>query len=251
MADAAVQLEATNLFGLPANFNTTASTTNIVETNVAVNDEVGNVECQRNISDITNYTQNATYCGSDFVGDLATFLTKFGDFQTIGVVTGLNISMSASGYVTVDITGHQHAANPHAAGLGLGYADVSDFLPHETGEAFVAWDGFGIPADYDITVGAVSSASSATVTFSMNHVDQMDEAGDHLVGKNITPRCELSMDFVGVPTSNTPALLEADFDAATNDMLSPLVDSTDTNDSNSDFDTFAFAAHANTDLATA
>ena len=250
MADASVALEATNLFGLPASFNTTSSTTNVVETNVAVNDEVGNVECQRNISDITNYTQSASYCGSDFVGDMGTFLTKFGDVQTIGVVTGLSISLSASGYVTIDITGHQHAANAHSAGLTLGYADVSDFFPHETGEAFLAWDGFGIPDDYDITVGATSSASSASVSFSMNHVDQADESGDHLVGKNITPRCELSMDFVGIPTSNTAALLEGDFDNATSDMLSPLVDSLDTNDSNSDFDTFAFTAHANTDLAT-
>ena len=251
MADAVVALEAENLFGLPSGFNTSASTTNVVETNVAVNDEVGNVECQRNIADITNYTQNASYCGSDFVGDLATFLTQFGNFQTIGVVTGLTINMSAGEYVTVDITGHQHAANAHAAGLTLGYADVSDFLPHEAGEAFVAWDGFGIPSEYSVTVGANSSASSASVSFTMSHTDQMDESGDHLVGKNITPRCELSMDFVGIPTSNTPTLLEADFDVNTNDMLVPLVDSTDTNDSNSDFDTFAFAAHANTDLATA
>ena len=249
MADATVDLQATNLFGLSANFNTSASTTNVVETNFAVNDEVGNVECQRNIADITNYTQSATYCGSDFVGDLGTFLTKFGDFQTIGVVTGLTINMTASGYVTLDITGHQHAENAHAAGLTLGYADVSDFLPHEVGEAFEAWDGFGVP-DFGITVGSNSSPSSATVTFSMNHVDQIDEDGDHLVGKNITPRCELSMDFIGVPTSNTSALLETDFDGNTNDMLSPLVDSTDTNDSNADFDTFAFTCHANTDLAT-
>jgi hypothetical protein len=250
MADAAVNLEASNLFGLHANFNTTASTTSVVETNVAVNDEVGNVECQRNIADITNYTQSASYCGSDFVADMGTFLTKFGDLQTIGVVTGLTVNMTASGYVTIDITGHQHATNAHAAGLTLGYADVSDFFPHEVGEAFEAWDGFGVP-DFGVTLGADSSFASASVTFSMNHVDQMDEAGDHLVGKNITPRCELSADFVGVPTSNTAALLEADFDANTNDMLVPLVDSTDTNDSNSDFDTFAFAAHANTDLAIA
>ena len=250
MADATVALEAANLFGLHTNFNTSASTTNVAETNVAVNDEVGNVECQRNIADITNYTQSASYCGADFMADIGTFLTQFGDFQTIGVVTGLTINMTASGYVTIDITGHQHAANAHSAGLTLGYADVSDFLPHEVAEAFAAWDGFGIPSEYSITVGSNSSASSATVSFTMNHVDQMDESGDHLVGKNITPRCELSMDFIGVPTSNTTSLLEADFDANINDMLVPLADSTDTNDSNSDFDTFAFTAHANTDLAT-
>lgn len=249
MADATVALEATNLFGLGANFNTTSSTTNVVETNVAVNDEVGNVECQTNIADITNYTQSATYCGSDFVGDLGTFLTQFGDFQTIGVVTGLSISMSAGEYCTVEITGHNHGTNAHAAGLSLGYADVSAFLPSAVAESFNAWDGFGVP-DFGITLGANASPSSASVTFSMNHVDQTDEAGAHLVGKNITPRCELSMDFIGIPTSVTTSAIETDLAANTGNMLTPLCDSTDTNDSNSDFDTFAFTAHANTDLAT-
>ena len=257
MADATVAIEATNLFGLHTNFQTTSSATNVVETNVAVNDEVGNVECQSNIADITNYTQSATYCGSDFMTDIGTFLTQFGDFQTIGVVTSLTINMSAGNYVTIDITGHQHGANAHAAGLTLGYADVSNFLPHEATESFVSWDGFGIPEDttagdtvFKITGGGNASPSSASVTFSMDHKDQTDEAGAHLVGKNITPRCEGSVDFIGVPTSVTTTALEADFASNVNNMDTPLCDSTDTNDSNSDFDTFACAFHANVDLAT-
>jgi len=250
MADATVALEATNLFSLSANFNTSASSTSEGSTAVNVMDEVGNVACETIITDITNYTQSASYCGSDFMTDIGTFLTKFGDVQNSKVVTGLTINMTAGGYVTIDITGHNHAENAHAAGLTLGYADVSDFLPHEATEAFISWDGFGIPADYDITVGANSSSSSASVTFAMNHVDQTDENGDHLVGKNITPRCELSMDFVGIPTSSTDTLLNADFAAATNDMLDAVTDSVDSSDSNSDFDTFSFAAHAHTDLAT-
>jgi len=251
MADASVALEASNLFSLSANFNTTASTTSEGSTAVNVMDEVGNVACETIITDITNYTQSASYCGSDFMTDIGTFLTEFGNAQNSKVVTGLSINMTAGGYVTTDITGHNHAENAHVAGLTLGYADVSDFLPHEVGEAFASWDGFGIPADYDITTGTDSSASSASVTFAMNHVDQIDETGDHLVGKNITPRCELSMDFVGIPTSNTQALLNADFAAATNDMLGCVWDSDDSNDSNSDFDTFALTGHAHTDLATA
>ena len=249
MADATVALEATNLFSLSANFNTSASSTSEGSTAVNVMDEVGNVECETIITDITNYTQSASYCGSDFVTDMGTFLTQFGDAQNSKVVTGLTINMTAGGYVTIDITGHNHAENAHEAGLSLGYADVSDFLPHEVGEAFESWNGFGVP-DFGVTTGSDTSASSATVTFAMNHVDQTDENGDHLVGKNITPRCELSMDFVGIPTSNTKTLLNADFDGNTNDMLGCVTDSVDSNDSNSDFDTFSFTAHAHTDLAT-
>lgn len=257
MADATIDLLASNLFSLHANFKTTASTTSAPLTNAAANDEKGNVSCQRNIADMTNYTQNAVYCGADFVADLGTFLTKFGDVQGSKVVTALNINMTAAGYVTVDITGHNHGANAHAAGLTMGYADVSDFLPHNAAvvspahaaEPFYAWDGFGVP-NFGIDLGD-ASPSSASVSFSIDHKDAQDEAGAHLVGKNITPRCELKMDFVGVPASDTAAKLETDFGAHIGDMLTPLVDSVDSSDSNADFDTFSFTAHANPLLASA
>ena len=184
MADASIDLQATNLFGLSANFNTTSSTTSEPSTNPLVTDEVGNVECERIITDMTNYTQSATYCGSDFVGDFGTFLTQFGDAQDSKVVTSITINMSAGEYATIDIEGHNHASNAHVAGLDLGYADVSDFLPHEATEAFNAWDGFGVP-DFGVTLGSDASPSSATATFTMNHVDQTDEDGQHLPVKSL------------------------------------------------------------------
>lgn len=244
MADAAITLQASNLFSLHANFKTSASGTGDTTTNVLVMDESGNVACEQNIADITNYTQSAGYCGSDFVADFGTFLTTFGEVQNSKAVTGITINMTAGEYCTVDIEGHNHANNAHTS---LSYADVSDFLPHEVAEAFNAWDGFGVP-DFGIVVGAAASPISATVTFNMNHVDQVDESGDHLVGTNITPRCELSMDFSGIPTSQTISALETDMAANTNSMLTPLVDSFDSNDSNSDFDSFAFAAHAHSNI---
>lgn len=250
MADAVIDLQSTNLFGLGANFKTQSSGTSDTSTNVTVTDELGNVSCERNIEDIINYSQSAQYCGDDFIGDLGTFLTQFGNVQNSKLVTGLTINMTAGDYCTVDIEGHNHDTNPHEAGLTVGYADVSDFLPHELTEAFNGWDGFGVPG-FGVTVGANASPNSATATFSVNHVDQIGEDGQHLVGKNITPRCELSMDFNGVPTSNTKPLLNADFAANTNAMLGAITDDTDANDSNSEFDTFAFTAHAHTNLAVA
>jgi hypothetical protein len=211
MADASIDIQADNIFGLGANFKTQASGDSVPITNFQVMDENGNVSCESNISDIVNYTQSAQYCGSDFVGDLGTFLTQFGNVQTTPCLTGLTINMTASDYCTIDLEGHNHIQNSHEAGLDLGYADVSDFLPHEDAatagadEAFYNWDGFGVP-DFGVTVGTNASPSSATVTFSMTHVDQINEAGEHLVGKNITPRCELSMDFSGTPTSNQASL---------------------------------------------
>ncbi len=248
MADATVALEASNLFGLHTNFQTQSSTTSATTTEVNTLDEFGNVECEQQIGGITEYTQSATYCGSDFVSDFGTFLTTFGDVQNSKLVSGITLNMNAGEYATIEITGHNHDSNAHSSGASVGRSDVSDFLPHEATEAFNGWDGFGVP-DFGITVGSNSSPSSATVTFSLNHVEADDEAGDHLVGKSITHRCELAMSFEGTPTSSTAAALETDFGANTNDMLSPTVDNIDTADSNSAFDTFGFSAHAYVDIA--
>jgi len=250
MADAVIALEASNLFGFPADFNTTDSSTSIKRTNVQALDELGNVACQRSVGEQNEYSQTVNYCGTGFVTSMGTFLTKFGDVQNSKIVTGLTINMTAAGYVTVQATGHNHGTNAHAAGVTVGYSDVSNFLPHEATEPFVAWNGFGVPT-FGVTVGSAASPSSATVTFTMDHKDANDQNGDHLVGKNTTPKCELKMDFEGIPTSNTATLLEADFGVMTNDMFVPIVDSTDSSDSNSKFDTFSFTAHANPLLATA
>ena len=245
MADATIDMAGSNLFSLAAAFTTQSSTTSHTTTEVTTLDATGNVECEQSIGGTTTYTQSAQYCGSDFVGDLGTMLTTFGEVANSKLVTGLTINMSAGQYATIEVTGHNHDANAHAT-QGR-YADVSNFLPHETDEAFAAWDGFGVP-DWDITVGDNASPSSATVTFSITHTDVDDEAGDHLVGISITPKCELSMQFEGTPTSTTAAALETNFDAATNDVLSAQVDSVDSSDGNTTFDTFAFTAHAYTDL---
>lgn len=250
MADAIIDLEASNIFGLNQRYQTQSSTTTVGTQNVGTNDETGNVYCQQNITKQTDYTQTATACDARFILSMDDFLTEFGNVQnSLAVVTQITVNMTAGDYATFEFTGHQHEVNPHVAGLDIGHADVSDFFPHETGEAFEDWDGFGVP-DFGITIGANASPSSATATLTMNHVDTEDSNGDHLVGKNITPRCELTMEFQGIPTSNTAALIQADLRANTNGMLDVIVDSVESSDSNSEFDTFSFTSHANTDLNT-
>jgi hypothetical protein len=248
MSDASVAINASDIFSLNSNFKTQSSGTSKETSNITVLDSNGNVTCETNIADITNYTQSATYCGSDFHAHLGTLLTQFGNVQGGKLVTGLTINMSAAEYVSIDIEGHNHDSNAHSSGTSIGYADVSDFLPHGTGESFSSWNGFGVP-DFGIVTGSNASPASATVTFSMSHVDQTDHAGAHLVGKNITPRCELSMSFSGVPTSQTLAAIQGNMQANDNNMLDAVADSTDANDGNTEFDSFSFVAHAHTDLA--
>ena len=264
----ASEITASNLHNLGANFKTSSSGTTTESTNVTVMDEYGNVSCEKVITDITNYTQSAGYCGVDFMGDFVDtsaapvpFLENFGCTYGSKLVNGITINMTAGEYCTVDLTSHNHDANAHDGGatptgatradaLALGIVDVSDFLPHEVAEAFKDWSGFGVP-DFGIDhVATDASPASATVTFALNHVDQIDETGAHLFGKNITPRCELSMDWSGIPSSDDLDKLNVDFAANTNDMLGALADTVAENDSNSEYDSFALTAHAHADLAT-
>lgn len=242
MADPSVDILASDLFAMHANFNPQPNTTTVALDEKTTLDAYGNGACSRTTGDITEVTQSFTYCGSDFMTDIGTFLTEFGNVQNSQVITSLAINMTAADYATVDITGHNHTTNAHAAGLAIGHADVSGALPDGVGEAFENWDGFGVP-DFEVGVGSNSTPASATITFTMNHVDEYDEAGDHFVGKNITPRSELTMDFTGIPTSNTPASLEVVLSAPTG-APDWYVTSTDSNESNEEFDTFAFSAYS-------
>jgi hypothetical protein len=268
MADAAITLQATNLFDLATEFKTSSSSTSTTSTNVTVVDEVGNVDCERNITDIVNYSQSAGYCGTDFDTDFTDgraapvpILANVGSVYDSKMLTGVTINMTAGEYCTVDLEGHNHDNDPHDAGatpqsggatrataLLLGIADFSGFFI--AGAGLSSWDGFGVPSfGIDVTSGA--APSSATLTLSLNHVDQIDSTGSHLVGKNITPRLELSMDFSGIPTDNDITSVEGALVALGGPWADALCDSVDSNDSNSDFDSFSFTAHAPVDLATA
>ncbi len=247
MADATIDLTATDHFGMAAYFQTQSSTTSATTAEVNTLDEFGNVECEKNIGGITEYSTTYTYCGNSFSDDIIGVTGIFEGFGRVvneKVMIGVTLNMNAGEYATIEITGHQHDVNPHENDV---IADVSDFLPHETGESFNGWDGFGVP-DFGINYSANSSPSSATVTFTMAHIDSDKETGDHLVGKNTQARCELSMSFEGDHGRST-AQLQSDMRANTLSMLNVTVDTDENADSNSAFDTSGFTAHAYVDVS--
>jgi len=83
-----------------------------------------------------------------------------------------------------------------------GVSDMSD--------ALAASEGFGVP-DWGITLGDNATPISATLSFSfVNHIDENDVDGEHWSGTNTTPKAELSIELLGIPTSVTVAALETD-----------------------------------------
>ena len=231
-AEPTVAINASNLFSLGANFHAQGSTTRTVLDRAMIQDANGNEECETMINSRDEVTANYDYCNAvPAIGtDLATLLTKFGDVHGGYKVTQLVIEFAAGQYAKVSITGHQHAAATHAAGLPAGYADVS--------AAVIAGAGFGVPTFTGVTLGTDATPASATITFSMNHVDVLAADGTHFVGKNLTPTAEISVAYEGVPTTAQP-------------MTGWTTDSYGGDDSNSEFDKYEVTAHRYFDLATA
>jgi hypothetical protein len=230
MADKTIDIAvATNHFGLGSQFNAQKSTKTTRNEYAMVKDANGNEQCESAALNIrTDYTEEAAYCNAspDIKTDLATFLTTFGNFQTVGVVTQLEIMFESGKQARVIVTGHQHAENAHAAGLALGYADVSAALSS-------GW-GMGVPTMAGVTLDQASPISMK-ITFKMDHKDREGGAGSHWVGKNITPTAELEITYVGKPSVTTVTGWTEDESAE--------------DDSNEDADGYTYRGHRYFDLA--
>ena len=237
MADATNNMEASTLFGAGANFNPQSSSSSVGVQPANIMDATGNIQCETMVNEMTTYNNSLAYCNATpaIGADLATLATNFGDVHDSKKVDTLSINFEKGQYATVDITGHNHTANAHVAGLPMGYADVSASIP---GSA-----GFGCP-DFGLALGANATPISATLSFSNNHIDREGADGNHWQGKNTTPRAELSLTVEGLPTTTTIAAAEVDLSGWT-------CDSVEATDGNQDFDGYVFNLHRHYDIATA
>ena len=239
MASPSNTMEATNLFGLGANFNPQTSNSDLRLDAANIMDAKGNNECESMVNERTEYANPYAYCNAtpEIVTDLATVLTKFGDVHDSKKIDTLTITFEKGQYATLDIAGHNHTDNPHVAGLPDGYCDVSssDVIP--------AGSGFGVP-DWTLVLGDNASPISASIAFSGNHIDREGTDGNHWQGKTTTYRADLTLTVEGVPTSITVAAVETDLTGWT-------VDSINATDGNQDFDGYVFALHMFFDLVEA
>jgi hypothetical protein len=236
MADKTVALEASNLVNLGANFHVQDSGTRGMRDQSRISDAQGNIQCETMINARTEYNNTYDYCNAtpDIKGDFGSLLTEFGNVQNSKVITELVINFNSGQYAGGTVQAHNHTDNAHAAGLSIGYADVSATIP--------ASAGFGCPS-FGLTLGTDATPVSATLTFRMNHIDREDADGAHWVGKNIAPEATLQLTTLGIPTSQTASAIETDLSGWTVDEFGPT-------DSNSDFDGYVITAHRTFDLAT-
>jgi hypothetical protein len=226
---ATVGFQASDLFAAPAEFHAQTSSSPTNETIATMVDDLGNQQCSKGgLDTTTEYSNDFAYCNAtpDIATDMNTLLTTFGDVFDSKKVVGMSINFAAGEYATLNITGHQHAENPHISAIDEGYADASAAVPSGA--------GFGVPTWTGQTDGADASPVSATLTFSFTHTDRVGADGDHFVGKNTLCRVELTVEWVGVPTTATATGWETMSEGG--------------NDSNQDFDGYTYTAERYFDL---
>jgi len=188
-------ITATNHFGLAASFGTKTSETSEFQSFNPVFDGDGNYLCSAEWDTGDTFSQEADYCGGaspDIVTALGTVLTTFGEVETVGPVTKLDVTFAAGIQANAKLEGHQHDTTPHLIST-LRTADVSGIIP--------ASSGLGVPAL--IVVAGDVSPVNATVSFEMEHVDKPGATGVHFAGQNMRCRVSLSVDYEGQPSGVT------------------------------------------------
>lgn len=194
----AVGFEASDLFDMAASFQAQGSSSIDMDDPANILDSVGNNECETMINGRTEYSNSFAYCSTTpaLASDLGTALTQFGDVFDAKKMTGMTIGFAAGQYATVDVDGHQHDAAAHTSAVTEGYCDAT--------AATIAGAGFGVPTWTGQVDGTDAAAVSATLTLTANHVDEIGADGAHFAGNSITFRAELTVEWVGVPTTPTP-----------------------------------------------
>lgn len=106
------------------------------------------------------------------------------------ILLGINITTSGERYARMSLSGHNHANNAHASSPALRTATHGITLA----KAFGATDFLGG------TAGENASAIEGSINIQMDHNDQNDGDGDHLVGESCNPRMEARTVWSGVPS---------------------------------------------------
>lgn len=227
MAVATVAIEATDHFGLGANFHPQSSSavTSLERRNIK--DEFGNFECEKMVGEKTEYSTTYSYCNAspNIKSDLGTALTSFG-FATGGTesmfVTSMTINFRDGEYAEVTMNGVAYAgANQPSTSAGY-VADVSAAVPSSA--------GFGVPTFNGVSLGNNAAPTSATINITHNHIMASDGAGDFFAAKNISFIAEADIEYTGVPSS---------YESVTGWTK----DSATLGDSNENFDTAAWSGH--------
>lgn len=225
-----VPINATDHFGLGANFHPQSSSAPTSYQPRNAMDENGNMECESMVGGKTEYTTTYKYCNAspDIKTDLGAILTSFGyvlssNGATANIfVTSLNITFSDGEYADVVMTGISYADGTMPSAVTGLVANVAAAIP--TGA------GYGVPALTGVSLGSDAANSSLTINFSNNHIMASDGTGAFFAGNNLTFVANATAEYTGVPSSYTSVT------SWTTDGFTP-------SDANTNFDATSWSGH--------
>lgn len=203
MADKAVDFEPQDLFNLGGSFVAKASsTTTDQETTVERKSSDGKTIaefCQ--FGGMTRYSATYEYGGADLVTD---FVAKLAQIVNSIAIDTIRLTLGAQAIVQIQIDGHNHDSNAHAApapasGLFDGYnLALSGLIGAAQGSCGIN-DGDKPFSNSD----GDSDLVSLTINFTCNHVDEFGSDGEHFAGDWFAGKVEVNAEYVGAPTLTT------------------------------------------------
>jgi hypothetical protein len=208
-------IEATDIFALGGDFEAQSSGSDAQSTRAALPGSVGD-EVASKLHDAKTVV-SCTYKYKAASGTIAVTDLYIGKVTGGYHIDGFQVAYSNTDWPTVTVTGHNHGANAHEDDAMVIIEPVLS-LPA----------GFGC-ADLFVDAGTASSCVSANYTLSATHNDKQGKDGNHLVGDNFGGLETITATYYGIPTLTTTG-----YD----------VTSTNSTDSNADFDQVSISATA-------
>ena len=174
-------------FGAPAGWVPRGPAISVVKDRANVLDGIGNEVASVLHNDRTEVTQDFEPASAS---SPPTIPSEIGVLLDEVVLTSIAISTSATGFITMTLTGHQHAVNAHDNSLKKVAHGIT------LSKSFGALDFFGA------TAGADADVESSSITIACQHIDVQNGDGNQLVGENFDARISGSTTWHGVPTTN-------------------------------------------------
>lgn len=173
-------------FGEPTGWVPRGPARTVVKDRANVLNGIGNEVASKLYNERTEVTQEFAPASSTVA---PTVPPTIGALLDEFILTGISISTSATGFVTMTLTGHQHANNAHENTL------------QKVAHNITLSKSFGSQDFMSATPGADASLESSSVEITVQHIDVENGDGDHLVGENFDGRITFTQTWHGVPTT--------------------------------------------------
>ena len=186
MAEPTITFGATCAAGALAGWNYQSSSSNVVSDRAKALDASGNEAASNLHNERTEITDNYE---ASAVSGVAVLPATIGALVGTGIVTGIDVSTSATAFATLAVTSHNHTDNAHANTLVQVAHGIADTV------------GFGAVDFLGGTAGSNASPESSTLSITCQHNDIVDKDGNHLIGENFDAMIVATTVWSGVPTT--------------------------------------------------